>query len=325
MTTNPDKAAVRALIHKRAAIETYLERIEARLYKARFAVLAGLRRRAERDIERAAAASFRAVAARIDETRLARAIRSGDIDAAIAEIPIQEVLGARFRADVGREVRETVTASGNRATQLLRQRLIRKDVDYRVRVESMRFDVLNEAVLEAMREHGAELVTEITDSTEVALRQLLAQMLEDGVPTTSQVKRIQSVVGLHSRHVQAVENLRAKLEALGKSPKFIERRAAAKARQLHRLRAQSIARFESGWSTGQGQVQAWKQARDEGIVTAQAKKVWRDAGDELVRDEHSEMNGVKVGLDEDFVLPDGTVIAHGPTDPGCRCGVDIEP
>lgn len=310
--------------HAKADLAIFAERVSAWIAsKAAPAILPGLRRRAEVEIARLSLAVGRAVAAAIDPRRLARAIRAGDVEAALAEIPFDEVMLPRLRA-VNAEIGDTYRAAGERATAQLKARLVMKDVSYAVRVREHKFDVVDERALRQLARHGAERITEYSEEAKAAMRELLVEMMRQGVPVTSQVAAIQERIGLTTRYALAVENRAAKLRALGVAEEVVQRKAASYARELHRHRATNIARYESGWAAGAGQKEAYQQALDDGIVTEQAQRVWRTAGDEVVRDEHVEMEGQRVGINEPFTLPDGTQIDFPPTDPGCRCSVDIE-
>lgn len=89
--------------------------------------------------------------------------------------------------------------------------------------------------------------------------------------------------------------------------------------QLLRLRAETIARTETLASLHAGQDEAFRQAIEKGAVREQdVRRVWRNAGDSRVRDEHVGMEGEIVGVNEAF--SNGLMY---PSEPNCRCHLDI--
>lgn len=83
--------------------------------------------------------------------------------------------------------------------------------------------------------------------------------------------------------------------------------------EVNRTRGDLIARTELNRA---GNGAALKQAQESGVVRG---KRWSTAGDGRVRDEHRELDGVVVGVDEPF--PNGLM---APGEPGCRCGLRFE-
>ncbi|MGB0889527.1 MAG: hypothetical protein ACPGWS_04515, partial [Solirubrobacterales bacterium] len=74
--------------HAAYELDAILERYELALTaKAAPAVLPGIRRKAEQAIEKASASAFRALSRRINMTGLRGALRDGDIDEAVSNVP----------------------------------------------------------------------------------------------------------------------------------------------------------------------------------------------------------------------------------------------
>ena len=82
-------------------------------------------------------------------------------------------------------------------------------------------------------------------------------------------------------------------------------------------REEVIARTETARATNEATLEQAKE------LNPYSRKVWITAGDDRVRPEHEEMNGVEVDLEDDFDCADGT------TEPGeavnCRCVTGIVP
>lgn len=102
--------------------------------------------------------------------------------------------------------------------------------------------------------------------------------------------------------------------------------------RLLELRGSTIAKLETFTSLETGRHEAYQQATDSGKVPASSvKKRWRRFPSEHPRLQHIAMSGKVVGMNEKFILPDGTQMLH-PHDPnapvkhtaGCRCQADYK-
>jgi len=99
--------------------------------------------------------------------------------------------------------------------------------------------------------------------------------------------------------------------------------------RLLQLRAETIARTETLNAFNSGAQESLKQAVDEGLVNQEnIQRVWRDASDGRVRDQHEAVDGTSVGLDEPFIVGGESLMFPG--DPrtaspsnivNCRCVV----
>lgn len=263
------------------------------------------------------AAAFTALRDRLDESALRAALQRGTV-AVLDAIPWDTVLAARLLGDAMRVFRDTYEAAGDAAAAKVKRMVIGKADDYEAQVESFAFDVLNDRGLKFLQQHAARRVVEITDSTRDALRQLLAEMHNAGVPVTAQVARIKQLVGLTSQQVRTVENLRAELVDRGEAPVRVERLVASKTKELHRLRALTVARTEIAACMSAGQRESWQQMVDDQIFAKdEASRVWLTSQDEVQCDVCSPMDGQERGLDEEFETGDGELILDPPVHPNC--------
>jgi SPP1 gp7 family putative phage head morphogenesis protein len=89
-------------------------------------------------------------------------------------------------------------------------------------------------------------------------------------------------------------------------------------------RADVIARTESMKAANEGQRQLWEQAQDKGLLGKNAQQEWIVGDDEKLCPICQDMDGVQVGLDEDFNV-DGEDIDGPPAHPNCRCTVALVP
>lgn len=100
---------------------------------------------------------------------------------------------------------------------------------------------------------------------------------------------------------------------------------------LLQLRGETIGRTEALASLNQSAHEAFQQAIDTGAIkNNQVQRVWDATGDARTRDDHKEMDGQTVGMNQAFHAPDGSLLMYpGDTSLGaspeetinCRCRV----
>lgn len=87
-------------------------------------------------------------------------------------------------------------------------------------------------------------------------------------------------------------------------------------------RAETIARTETMRASNEGQLEAWDQAKEAGLLTGNEKKEWIVTPDDRLCPVCEPMDGVTVGLDELFDV-DGDQIDGPPAHPNCRCTIGL--
>lgn len=87
--------------------------------------------------------------------------------------------------------------------------------------------------------------------------------------------------------------------------------------QLHVQRAERIARTEIAYATNNGQMAVWKDAQAQGLIEANARKVWTVDGAPC--EVCQPMDGLSVPLDEEFLAPNGDSVMAPPLHPSCLC------
>ena len=186
----------------------------------------------------------------------------------------------------------------------------------------MRFDLVNPRAVEWVQAHGAELVTEVGNSTRSGIRTLIEAGFKEGMPPRTIARELREVIGLHSRQVAAVSNFKLRLAAQGVDGDALDRRVAKYAQAQLRLRATTIARTEVLRASNEGQQGLWETAASEGLLNkADTRRVWITTNDDRLDVELCEpMDGEEVGLDEPWTLPDGRrVMVPTESHPQCRC------
>lgn len=174
----------------------------------------------------------------------------------------------------------------------------------------MDFSITNPRAIEWARNRAANLITEIGPSTREVVREIVTSGLRDGRAPRVIAKEIGSYVGLRS---DQLETLR-KFEAGGAS----EAQVARRAKQLLKQRGELIARTETMRSSNQGLREMWHQAVDNDLLPSDVKREWIATSDERTRDEHEDLDGEQVGLNESFSL------GYEPGEEvSCRCSQGI--
>lgn len=141
------------------------------------------------------------------------------------------------------------------------------------------FDVTSPEAIAWAREHAGELAKDISDTTEQNIKDAIAKGLEGG--------------GLDAIYDDI-------LDAIGDE-----------------TRAEMIARTETMDAANEGLAQSWDQAREAGLLSADAKKQWIATASGACP-ECEEVDGEEVLLDEDFSVGDDP-----PLHPNCRCTMGL--
>jgi hypothetical protein len=243
-----------------------------------------------------------------DEAEFIAAVTAGQVEAALAAVPLEDF--AETFAEVRRELQAGVVASGEQAARHLTSLGI-----------DMSFNLMDPGASAWARNHAAALVRQVSAETQAAIRNLVVNALETGVPPAELARQIRPLIGLTERQAQAVESFRTRLEDHPDlTDAVIDRRTERYAEAQLRRRSEIIARTETLNSTNQGQLTAWEQAAREGLIDpAATTRVWIVTPDERLCDECEPLDGMEAPLNEPF---DNGLMA--PTlHPGCRCTVGL--
>jgi SPP1 gp7 family putative phage head morphogenesis protein len=87
-------------------------------------------------------------------------------------------------------------------------------------------------------------------------------------------------------------------------------------------RAETIARTEVQRASNQGQIEAWDQATDEGLLTGTETKEWIVTPDDRLCPICEPLDGQNVPMDGTFDA-DGAQVDGPPAHPNCRCTLGI--
>lgn len=272
-----------------------------------------------------------------DTASIEAKLAAGDIEGVVSEV---DAAAAKFAADT----HDAYVTAGKTAAEWL---------DGKVPDALIRFDQTNTRAVDRAKANEMDLVTGLVQEQREMIRNVIADGLTRGANPLDMARDIRTGIGLTPDQERAVRSYRRALEqadyanALGRELRDGrgDRSLLAAQRddrslpqaQIDRLvdqyranfvthRAETIARTEGLRAANEGASEAMRQAIDRGEVDAdQLVKTW-NAGPRTAhsRPMHQAMDGVSVGVLEDFTLPDGTKMPHpgvGPVEhvANCRC------
>ena len=185
------------------------------------------------------------------------------------------------------------------------------------RTKEAEFNLTYTNILEWVREHGGELIKELTEAQALSINALLQHQAFMGISSPGTLANmLKPMVGLLKREALAVTNYRAELVAQGMQRAKVESMSERYADFLLRARTERIARTELAYAYEYGQLETVRQLRDGGFVD-DVEKEWIASGDERMCDICASLNGEKVGMNENFSIG----VEAPPAHPGCRCDV----
>ena len=188
------------------------------------------------------------------------------------------------------------------------------------KIQGVVLDLKSPFVLDAAKRLTANLVTQVSQETKRAIRQVIFEAVLEGKAPAVAKRDIRRIIGLTRRDALAVLRY--------PRPQGAERYA----QKLLNRRALTIARTETQFAANRGQQLAWKEmARDNLIDTSRLSQRWLTTASDRTCDLCAPMNGQIVSLGSSFtssergVLPsarvpyDGGVTESPPLHPSCRC------
>jgi hypothetical protein len=211
---------------------------------------------------------------------------------------------------------------------------------------AMSFTLQNPQVAAFLAQYGLDLIRNISADAAAAIRLVLLQSLRDGTGPRETARLLTPLIGLSARQAQAVTNYRNMLASgnftgasslslrdkrfdgrlkpgVTLTPDQIDKMVARYAERQLRYRATMIARTESIRALNQGQLEAWRQAKQQGLIDGMREQ-WLP-GPEACRKCESipGMNVGGVAIGGMFTTPFGLLDAP-PAHPNCRCALGLE-
>lgn len=265
--------------------------------------------------------AVRAAKNNIDLAALEAAVASGQIEAALAALPIDEIRDALDDSTrgLGTILRKALSASAQAA---------RRDLETRLGI-SLTFDAENPAATAWVQRHVGERITEIHEANRQAIRNVIADAFQRGGHPHETARLIRSHIGLHEQARRRAARFQAALEADGVAGNTLQARMARFTDALLRERAVTIARTETLDGANAGQRLLWEDASRRGDLR---RDDWRqewvvtpdDALDTRICEPMPYLEANKaVPIGGMFTTGDGRQIAGPTAHPRCRCTVRL--
>lgn len=148
-----------------------------------------------------------------------------------------------------------------------------------------KFDVTEPNAVKWIKDHAAEAVKDIDEATREQIREVVEEAFTDQFDVDDLADEIADIIGDEAR-------------------------------------ADVIARTEVMRASNQGQLEAWEQATDAGLLTGDETKEWITTPDDRLCPVCEPLDGVNVAMNEDFDV-DGEKVEGPPAHPNCRCTVGL--
>lgn len=281
---------------------------------------------------RAVVTAFRAIAGNVDPAHLTSALITDGADGAIGVVVVATESEVATRAAVEGPIRDAFADSGRRSVENLVGELRANALgDLEPFAEDpfdLEFEETRPRAASIADELAAVLVVQIDEQMRAAIRHQVELAFLHGVPPRELARRIlDEGLGLTARQAGAVDAFRRRLEVAGVDAADVDRRTARYHEAHLRRRATTIARTETLNAANQGQLEAWRQATDAGLISADARREWVATFDDRLDVELCEpMDGVRIPLDQPWVLPNGArVMVPSFSHPNCRCTASLIP
>jgi hypothetical protein len=207
------------------------------------------------------------------------------------------------------------------------------------------FDVLNPRMIDAVRELETRVITTLDESIRDTVKAFVENGIRDGVNPRTVARNLRAVIGLAPNQETAIRNFERALR--GENPNAspldyqlrdrrfdrtlakgeplteeqIDRMVTAYRKRMIAFNAETNARTAALDTQKLAQRLSFEDAIAKGIVSRdRMRKTWIGVMDDRERDTHRAMEGVTVGFDDVFVLPDGKrELIPGDGEFNCRC------
>ena len=176
---------------------------------------------------------------------------------------------------------------------------------------------VNDVAASIARMSAGTLIADLSANKREAVRRLMMRAFKEGWSDATLQQRIAATVGLDSRYVDAVENLRQRIIAGGGTEARANKEAKAYADRLRTHRAAVIARTETRDVLARAQRELWTQQQEDGDLSPYAVRVTHvHAGGcaQHCRKENGRRRSLKRGKDS----------GGPPFHPNCQCWEEVE-
>ena len=256
-------------------------------------------------------AHWRSMAEFITPTEAKRAIRVGSVPLEWRK-EFEQAIADFVRNDLTR-IQTTVFAEVGSLIARRINALPRKD---------FAFSATKRRIVERIETHGGELITRMTEAQLAAARAALLQyVVTEALTPFELAKRLRYFIGLTEGYSRAVLRLERELISQGLAKDLVAKQISRYADFLHKVRAENIARTELSFGYNHGQLEAIRQAREDGWILGDIFKIWSTTGQEgRVCEECDALDGETVRENEFF----SAGVEAPPLHPSCGCSLSYE-
>lgn len=187
-----------------------------------------------------------------------------------------------LRSEMEEILGEVLASSGSAAARKLRKLLRLSD---RRQLTTWSFDKTNPRAVEWVKEHAADTVTGVSETTREQIRKLVEDAFEEQFDVDDLADEIAELIGDEDR-------------------------------------AENIARTETMKASNAGQQEAWNQAVDEGLLTGEEEQEWITTPDDRLCPICEPLDGQKAPIGGQFKTELGRVDGP-PAHPRCRCTIAL--
>lgn len=181
------------------------------------------------------------------------------------------------------------------------------------------FNMIDDNALAWIKKRTASLVTAITNDTKQSILNIIDASFHGRWDVRQSARMIRSSIGLTPAQTDAVARM---LDGMLADSSFTSERATKVASdyatRLVAYRAESIARTETLAAANAGVQQGYLQAVEQDLLNPDAQRTWIVTPDDILCEDCADLDGVEVGLQEEWDYADGPV-ENPPAHPRCRC------
>lgn len=250
----------------------------------------------------------------------------------VYERTLRELLPSEILATlVGAAIAESKTLQSPKVVALAAY------VEYREnKVLGGQFNQVNPLASLWARDYSGRQIVQISEETRAAIRSVVHQAFEMGLAPVESARLIRPLIGLDTNRVNAVMNLRARIQdpanygkkifagktairvpSGGMPAALVQKRVEQYADRLLKQRALVIARTETIDSSNEGQRQLWAQYQREGLLNRPQPRRWITTPDDRLCPRCAALSG---DVSPDIDKPYEKSGLMGPTaHPLCRC------
>lgn len=197
-----------------------------------------------------------------------------------------DVLVKALRPGLESVLLDVMKTSGELAAKALKKQLrtMRASTGFRT-LKDFAFDITDPHAVAWIKTHAAETIDGISEDTRAQIREVIEEAFSEQFDVEDLADEIADIIGDPAR-------------------------------------AEVIARTETMRASNEGQLEAWDQATEAGLLTGDESKEWIVTPDDRLCPICAPMEGETAGLAEDFDV-DGDKIDGPPAHPNCRCTIGL--